>query len=363
MSKNKFNSLLTEWSKMKGVSTSSAPPKFWVSLGNYVINKIVSGKYNRGIGEGRLAMFAGPSGAGKSFLVGNVVKSCIEEGYGVLVIDSENALDDDFMSAIGVDVDNEHYLYVSLNTIKSCTKVVSGFIKEYRKIRENDEDYPPYIIFVDSLDMLQTDSDVANYEKGETKGDQGQQAKQLKKMLTEFMHDIKNTNLAMVCTKQVYQEQDKIKALRDPWVITSSLKFAFTQILLVTRLLLKDDDTKKFEGIKLKVYGNKTRYTKPFQKASVEVPYDTGMSKYSGLLEVAVAIGVVTQKGAWFTINDTKFQRKNFHEVQDMVIEELMKVEDKIIDVEIEEEEDLSEVITQEEKTKQRKSQKPTQLQ
>lgn len=48
--------------KMDSVVTDFSPPKFWYSTGNLVLNKRISGSFNRGIPQGRITCFAGPSG-------------------------------------------------------------------------------------------------------------------------------------------------------------------------------------------------------------------------------------------------------------------------------------------------------------
>ena len=68
-------------SKLDGISVATPSPKFWISLGNYVLNKVVSGRYDGGIPQGKLAMLAGPSGSGKSFLAGNIIKAAQNMGY------------------------------------------------------------------------------------------------------------------------------------------------------------------------------------------------------------------------------------------------------------------------------------------
>jgi len=41
----------------------------------------------------------------------------------------------------------------------------------------------------------------------------------------------------------------------------------------------------------------KTRYAKPFESVQVEIPYETGMSPYSGLIEFFEAKGLLTKSG------------------------------------------------------------------
>ena len=42
--------------KVEGVTRGSRAPRYWISLGNYVINKVVSGRYRGGIPQGKLAI-------------------------------------------------------------------------------------------------------------------------------------------------------------------------------------------------------------------------------------------------------------------------------------------------------------------
>jgi hypothetical protein len=41
----------------------------------------------------------------------------------------------------------------------------------------------------------------------------------------------------------------------------------------------------------------KTRYAKPFESVQVKIPYETGMSPYSGLVDFCEAKGVLTKSG------------------------------------------------------------------
>ena len=335
-----LNSFKKECEGMEGISLSSPAPNFWLDSGNYCINKVLSGSYNKGIASGRLASFVGPSGAGKSFLAGNLIKSALSNKgmeWGVLVIDSENALDDDYLLKLGANVvDNPLYHYRGVSTIPQTVNIVSKFIKGYKAANED----MPFVIVLDSVDQLMTDSELAQYDDGEIKGDQGQHSKQVKAMLKRFVADIKGTNIAMVTIKQVYKEQDKIAAYTNPWVINESYKFAFSQIGLVTKLLLKDDKTKIFEGITLKVRGEKTRFCKPYQTARIEVPYEEGMDPYSGILDAAVSLNVVEKNGGWYTFDGQKFQESKFDNIKEAVYAKVLEKDSEVLNVSIEESED-----------------------
>lgn len=306
---NDFNKELGKAGIDIGVAES---PRYWFSTGNHVLNKIISGSFLRAIPQGRILCFAGPSMSGKSFLAVNCMREAQQQGAHIVVIDSENALDDDFVGAIGVDVNN-NYTYVAIDTLAQCKKVVSSFLMKYKKEYGNDPDAPKVLFVIDSLDMLMTSTEEDHFEKGVTKGDQGQRNKQQKAMLREFVHAIKRPNVSMIVTSQVYRSQDMFS--QEPWVVSEALKYSLSQIVLLTKWKLKDKAAGTFEGIKMTCEGFKTRFTKPFQTVTIEVPYDTGMDRFNGLLDVAVDMDVVKQKGSWFYLDDeTKFQRKTFDE-------------------------------------------------
>lgn len=291
---------------------TSAPPRYWFSTGNYVLNKIGSGSFHKGIPQGRITGLAGPSGAGKSFVAANVIKTAQEEGAYVVVLDSEHALDDNFVSAVGADPDHEDYKYYDIDTIAQAKKIVSSFCTAYNKEYKSDPDGPKIMIMIDSLDMLETETEAENSQKGITKGDQGQRNKQLKAMLRSFVHLIKHSNISVVVTCQVYENQDVLNG-EGRWIVSGAIKFAMSTIFMLTKLKLKETGKREVLGIRMKCEGYKTRFSKPYQMVTIEVPYEEGMDPYNGLLPVAVEMGIVDKRGSRYAMagsDDTWYGRE-----------------------------------------------------
>lgn len=297
-----------------GIGSSSSPPRYWYSTGNYVLNRIISGSFFKGIPQGRITNLAGPSTSGKSFLGANIAANAQKEGAFVFVVDSENALDDIFMSAVGVDVEN-NYMYKSATTIPQVIKLISNFLSKYKDTYGEAEDAPHVLIVIDSVDMLLTDNELDKFSKGEASTDMGAKNKQLKQMLRNFVQAIKHLNVSIITVSQVYKNQD-LKSGEGSWLFADAVKYSASQIVLLTKLKLRDDATKTVSGIRMKCEGYKTRFTKPFQSVTIEVPYDTGMDKLSGFVDSLVNMGIIERKGAWYTIASTeiKFQSKNLEE-------------------------------------------------
>lgn len=318
------------------IADSSEPPRYWYPMGNYVLNRILSGGYKKGIPQGRITDIAGPSGAGKSYISSNIVAAAQRAGAFCLVIDTENALDNDFMSKIGVNV-HENYKYYSVTTINEASKIVSKFLTRYKESLSDSEEAPQVLILIDSLDMLMTATELEHFEKGETKGDQGQKNKQLKAMLRTFVQAIKQLNVAIVCTSQVYKNQDVTNG-EGLWIVSDAVKYACSQIVLVQKRKLKDATAGEVSGVRMVCEGYKTRFTKPFQKVEVEVPYDTGMDQYSGLMEVAVKTGVVKRSGAWYSLkgSDDKWRSADLAQYADRIVDMLEEQTTDFLDTDAE---------------------------
>lgn len=312
-------------SKMEGVSTDTSPPRYWFGSGNYVLNKIVSGDFNHCIPQGRVTGLAGPSGAGKSFLLANIIKQAQKEGAIIVLIDSEGAFDDGFAQAIGIDIDDPNYMPMQVVTISQVVKIVSSFIKGYRKEYGDGIDAPKVLIAIDSCDMLQTETEADKYERGDANADQGQHPKQIKQMLKTFVNDIKSLNVSMIVTKQVYAaSREQLMQGEGAWVVNGAIRFSLSQIILITKLKLKGESADAgIAGIRMKCEAFKTRFTKPYQTVTVEVPYDTGMNPLSGLSEVAVNLGVLKKAGAWVYIDgeDKKWYARDIAQHAERIIE------------------------------------------
>lgn len=292
-----INKFKKDLSKLENVSTDFRPPSRWYSTGNYAANHALSGDFHRGIPQGRVTILAGPSDTGKSFLLSNILAGAQRDGAFILAIDSENALDLDYLGRIGVDTGEDKFLGISVVTVADVIAVISGFLKDYETAYGKYNDAaPPVIIAVDSLDMLLTETEKENAEKGEQKGDQGQRAKQLKAMLRTTVARIKALNIAFIGTHQVYPA-DVLEG-EGKWKINNAIRYSASQIVLITKLKLKEEGV--VTGIRMNVETFKSRFAKLGTKVEITVPYDVGMNPNSGLLEILETMKVISKNGAWY---------------------------------------------------------------
>ena len=85
---SKFRKDITK--SIDGLSIGFNDPTDWISTGNYALNYLISGDFNKGVPLGKVTVFAGESGAGKSYFAsGNIIKAAQAQGIFVVLIDSE----------------------------------------------------------------------------------------------------------------------------------------------------------------------------------------------------------------------------------------------------------------------------------
>jgi len=294
---SKFRRDITK--SIDGLSTGFNDPTDWVSTGNYALNYLISGDFNKGIPLGRVTVFAGESGSGKSLIAsGNVVKHAQEQGIYVVLIDSENALDEKWLQALDVDTDESKLLKLSMAMIDDVALSISTFMKDYKATPE--EDRPKVLFVIDSLGMLLTPTDVKQFEAGDMKGDLGRKPKALTALVRNSVNMFGAHNVGLVATNHTYASQDMF----DPDEKISGgngFIYASSIVVAIKKMKLKEDkDGNKIsqvKGIRAGCKVMKTRYSKPFESVQVKIPYEGGMAPYSGLFDIMEQRELVEKQG------------------------------------------------------------------
>ena len=294
---SKFRKDITK--AIDGLSIGFNDPTDWISTGNYALNYLISGDFNKGIPLGKVTVFAGESGAGKSYICsGNIVKHAQQQGIFVVLVDSENALDEAWLHALGVDTSDDKLLKLNMAMIDDVAKTISEFMKGYKAMNEDDK--PKVLFVIDSLGMLLTPTDVNQFEAGDMKGDMGRKPKALTALVRNCVNMFGNHNVGLVATNHTYASQDMF----DPDdKISGGQGFVYASSIVVAmkKLKLKEDEDgnkiSEVKGIRAACKIMKTRYAKPFESVQVKIPYETGMSPYSGLVDLIEKSGMLSKEG------------------------------------------------------------------
>ncbi len=294
---SKFRKSITK--SIEGLSIGFNDPTDWVSTGNFALNYLISGDFNRGIPLGKVTVFAGESGAGKSYICsGNLVRHAQQQGIYPILIDTENALDEDWLKALGVDTSEDKLLKLNMAMIDDVAKTIHEFMGEYKAM--SDGERPKVLFIIDSLGMLLTPTDVNQFEAGDLKGDMGRKPKALTALVRNCVNMFGSANVGLVATNHTYASQDMF----DPDdKISGGQGFIYASSIVVAMKKLKlkeDEDGNKItevRGIRAACKVMKTRYAKPFESVQVKIPYETGMNPYSGLVDLFEAKEMLKKEG------------------------------------------------------------------
>ena len=297
----KFRKSITK--SIDGLGIGFNDPTDWISTGSYALNYLISGDFNKGIPLGKVTVFAGESGSGKSYICsGNIIREAQKKDIFVILVDSENALDEGWLKAIGVDTSEDKLLRLGMSMIDDVAKTISNFMKEYKTdYGDKDPTERPKVLFVlDSLGMMLTPTDVDQFEKGDMKGDLGRKPKALTALVRNCVNMFGSYNVGMVATNHTYASQDMF----DPDdKISGGQGFIYASSIVVAMKKLKlkeDEDGNKVtdvRGIRSACKVMKTRFAKPFEGVQLKIPYETGMDPYSGLLDLFEKKGLISQSG------------------------------------------------------------------
>ena len=301
---SKFRKGVTK--SIEGLSIGFNDPTDWISTGNYALNYLISGNFNHGVPLGKVTVFAGESGAGKSYICsGNLIKNAQDQGIYVILIDSENALDEAWLHALGVKTTDDKMLKLNMAMIDDVARVISDFVKEYKTLPADDR--PKVMFVIDSLGMLLTPTDVNQFEAGEMKGDMGRKPKALTSLVRNCVNMFGSLNIGMVCTNHSYASQDPYNP-DDKISGGAGFIYASSIVVAMKKLKLKEDEdgskVSEVLGIRAGCKIMKTRYAKPFEDIQLHIPYSTGMSPYSGFFDLLEKKGMIAKEGNRYTYID-----------------------------------------------------------
>jgi hypothetical protein len=180
--------------------------------------------------------------------------------------------------------------------------------------------------------MLLTPTDINQFDAGDLKGDMGRKPKALTALVRNCVNMFGSYNVGLVATNHTYASQDMF----DPDdKISGGQGFVYASSIVVAmkKLKLKEDEdgnkTSEVNGIRSACKVMKTRYAKPFENIQVKIPYSTGMSPYSGLVDLAEKKGLLKKDGnrlAYTTIKGevVKYFRKAWEANEDNCLDTII---------------------------------------
>jgi recombination protein RecA len=274
-----------------------ATDRFSVMTPCYDLNRILSGSLRSGIKSRNLVGIIGPEHTMKSSFMVLCMVNAQKQGYKPIIIDTEGGCDSDFCKRWGLDIDNVYYVY---------TPWVDEVGPILAQIKETEEE--GLVIGLDSVGGLQRLKAYKDALDGDIKQDQGLLQKDIKAMLKLFLNVCINQNSIGICTGHYYgNPNDKYNS--DKIGGGKAMKLLPSILITLKKYALFENPNGQTKASKGRQIGNeilattvKNRGYPPFQDATVQIDFETGVNSYAGLLNLAVKADIIQKSGSWYSM-------------------------------------------------------------
>ena len=243
-----------------------------------------------GIPRGRITEIFGPESSGKTTVCQHVIAEAQRRGGIAAFIDVEHALDPGYARACGVNVDE--LLVSQPDTGEQALEITETLIRS------------------GGVDIVVLDSVAALVPRAEIEGEMGDsfvgiQARLMSQALRKLTGAVSRSNTSLIFTNQLREKIGVMFGNPETTPGGRALKFYASVRLDIRRVeTIKTGTESVGNRVRVKVVKNKV--SPPFRVAEFDVMYGEGISTEGGLLDVGVAMDVVTKTGAWFTFGETR---------------------------------------------------------
>ncbi len=244
-----------------------------------------------GYPRGRVIEIFGPESSGKTTLALHAIAEAQRLGGVAAFIDAEHALDVNYASKLGVDVEN--LLISQPDTGEQALEVTETLVRS------------------GAVDIIVIDSVAALVPKAEIEGEMGDslpglQARLMSQALRKLTAAISKSQTVVIFINQLRQKIGVMFGNPETTPGGTALKF-YASI----RLDIRKTDTLK-EGqdttggrVRVKILKNKV--APPFKEAHFDIYFNEGISKTGEVLDLAVEKGIIEKSGAWYNYNGVRF--------------------------------------------------------
>jgi RecA/RadA recombinase len=272
-----------------------------------MVNVALSGRLDGGLTPG-LTMWAGPSKHFKTAFSLLMAKSYMDkyEDSVMLFYDSEFGTPQSYFDTFGIDT--ERVLHTPLTDIE---QLKFDIMKQLEGFERGEH----LIIVIDSIGNLASKKEVDDALEGKSVADMSR-AKQVKSLFRMVTPHLSLKDIPMVVVNHTYKEIGMFP--KDIVGGGTGSYYSADNIFILGRQQEKDGT--ELTGYNFIINVEKSRYVREKSKIPVSVSFDGGISKWSGLLDVALESGhVVKPSNGWYSrvnkdtgeIEDKKFREKD----------------------------------------------------
>lgn len=266
-----------------------------------MINVALSGKLDGGLVPG-LTVFAGPSKHFKTAFALMLAKAYMDkyEDAVVLFYDSEFGSPQSYFDSFGIDT--KRVLHTPITDIE---QLKHDSMQQLNNIERGDH----IIVIVDSVGNLASKKEVDDALEGKSVADMTR-AKQLKSLFRMVTPHLNIKDIPMIVVNHTYKEQGMFP--KDVVSGGTGIYYSADAIFIIGRQ--QEKEAQELVGYNFIINVEKSRHVREKSRIPVEVTFEGGISKWSGLLDVALEGGfVVKPSNGWYSIKgeEKKYRLKD----------------------------------------------------
>ncbi len=261
-----------------------------ISSGALTLDAALGGGYPKG----RVVEIYGPESSGKTTLALHAIAESQKKGGVAAFVDAEHALDPNYASKLGIDVD--------------------GLLVSQPDSGEMALDIVDQLVRSSAVDVIVVDSVAALVPRAELEGDMSDQQIGLQaRLMSKAMRKITGSLAASRCTVIfLNQLRSKVGVIYGSPEVTSggnALKF-YSSVRLDTRRkeILPDN-----AGIRIKVKVVKNKVAAPFKSLNLDILFGEGIDSMGCLVDAAMELGIIVRRGSWYSFNNENFAQGKYN--------------------------------------------------
>ena len=281
----------------------------WIDTGCYALNAIISGSVYGGVPMGRLTGFIGPESCGKTLMCNKIMANAQKKGMHVAYFDTEGALDE--LTATRLGCDSSKIKHVPSEITEQCRNEIVAFLNNIALNKMHGK----VLVVIDSVGNLVSAQEDEKIKEGSTKKDMGNRAQALKSFMRAITHASKRAKCPVIFTNHIYDDPSQLhpSAIKKQAGGSGPLYMSSVLVQMAKKTERSEDsknkdgnDTTTFlskgiNGLTMRAFTTKNRFVTPFLEVEMYLNFRTGLNRYSGLLEIAEAFGVIQKQGHRFS--------------------------------------------------------------